>query len=226
MIGVVHGPRHDARDRVGHRSASSLVSSTRAHGFRYIPGSRRRPAAAADERFPPPRERVDFDAFFEDVFPSLFRYCTRLTGDADAAEDVAQEAFLRFVRDGVEGPPNALRVWLFKVATHLVRDRYRVRENRRRLLEQNPVTRPAPPDPEADAARAEAVAAVRGALDELAPRDRQLLLMRSEGFSYREMAEAVGVKSTSVGTLLARAQERFVEAYEGRPAGSGPGEDH
>lgn len=168
---------------------------------------------------------MDFDAFFDDVFPSLFRYCTRLTGDADVAEDVAQEAFLRFVRDDVDGPPKALRVWLFKVATHLVRDRYRVRQNRERLLEENPVTPSPSPNPEADMERSEAVAAVRRALDELGPRDRQLLLMRGEGFSYREMAEAVGVKATSIGTLLARAQERFVDVYEERPAASGPGED-
>ncbi|HSR41670.1 MAG TPA: sigma-70 family RNA polymerase sigma factor [Longimicrobiales bacterium] len=169
---------------------------------------------------------MDFEAFFDDVFPSLYRYCTRLTGDADVAEDVAQEAFLRFVRDEVEGPPGALRVWLFKVATHLVRDRYRVSENRRRLLEENPVTPSPLPDPDGDLARNERVAAVRRALDGMGPRDRQLLLMRGEGFSYREMADAVGVKATSIGTLLARAQARFVEAYEGRPVESGPGEDH
>lgn len=166
---------------------------------------------------------MDFDAFFDDVFPSLFRYCNRLTGDADAAEDVAQETFLRFVRDGVEGPPKALRVWLFRVATHLIRDRYRVRENRRRLLEEHPVTPSSMPDPESHAERSETVAAVRRALDELDPRDRELLLMRTEGFSYREMADAVGVKETSIGTLLARAQRRFVDAYEGRHTGSGHG---
>lgn len=167
---------------------------------------------------------MDFDAFFDEVFPSLFRYCNRLTGDPDAAEDVAQETFLRFVRDGVQGPPKALRAWLFKVATHLIRDRYRVRENRRRLMEENPMTPSASPDdPEADVERAETVAAVRSALDELDPRDRQLLLMRGEGFSYKEMADAVGVKATSVGTLLARAQERFIDVYEGRPGGSDPG---
>jgi DNA-directed RNA polymerase specialized sigma24 family protein len=46
-----------------------------------------------------------------------------------------------------------------------------------------------------------------------------MLLMREEGFSYREIGEAVDVLPSSVGTLLARAQKRFVEAYE--PEGSG-----
>ena len=47
-------------------------------------------------------------------------------------------------------------------------------------------------------------------------RDRLLLLMREEGFSYREISETVGVKEGSVGTLLSRAQKRFVTAYESR----------
>ncbi|HEX9887204.1 MAG TPA: sigma-70 family RNA polymerase sigma factor [Longimicrobiales bacterium] len=156
---------------------------------------------------------VEFEPFFEDVFPALFRYCLRLTGDADAAEDVAQEAFVRFLDRGIEGPTRALRVWVFKVATHLVRDRYRVGENRRRLLAAHPVNAAAPDDPERSMERDEVVTSVRSALDKLEERDRQLLLMREEGFSYREMAEMVGVKATSVGTLLARAQERFVDAY-------------
>jgi RNA polymerase sigma-70 factor (ECF subfamily) len=165
---------------------------------------------------------VDFDAFFDEVFPSLFRYCVRLTGDADTAEDVAQEAFVRFVRDEPKGPHKALRVWVFKVATHLVRDRYRVSENRRRLLERNPVSPSPMPDPEVELHRGEAVAEVRKALDELSERDRQLLLMRGEGFSYREMAEEVGVSATSIGTLLTRAEKRFVEAYERQVGELGP----
>jgi RNA polymerase sigma factor (sigma-70 family) len=168
---------------------------------------------------------VDFDSFFDDVFPSLFRYCMRLTGDADAAEDAAQEAFVRLVRDEPQGPARALRVWLFKVATHVVRDRYKVGENRRRLLEKHPVVPSPMPDPEIEAERGEAISSVRKALDELSQRDRRLLLMRGEGFSYREIAEEIGVEATSVGTLLVRAEKRFVEVYERRGRGLGPGID-
>jgi RNA polymerase sigma factor (sigma-70 family) len=162
---------------------------------------------------------VDFDSFFDDVFPSLFRYCMRLTGDADAAEDAAQEAFVRLVRDEPKGPTRALRVWLFKVATHVVRDRYRVGENRRRLLEKHPVAPSPMPDPETEIQREEEITEVRKALDELSQRDRCLLLMRGEGFSYKEIAEEVGVAATSIGTLLVRAEKRFVEAYERRAKG-------
>lgn len=157
---------------------------------------------------------MDFDAIFGDEFPPLFRYCHRLTGDADAAEDVAQEAFVRLFTKNVEGPRPALRVWLFRVATHLIRDRYRVSENRRRLLERHPVAPPSMPDPELALESEQAKEAVRTALATLAERDREMLLMREEGFSYREIAAAVDVQPGSVGTLLARAQRRFAEAWE------------
>ena len=165
---------------------------------------------------------VDFDALYEEVFPPLFRYCHRLTGDPDVAEDVAQEAFVRLLDRRVTGERPALRVWLFKVATHLIRDRWRVGENRRRLLQINPVTPGGAPDPGHEVEQGEDVASVRAALALLDPRDRELLLMREEGFSYKDMAEAVGVRSTSVGTLLARAQKRFTDAWTER-AGSARG---
>jgi RNA polymerase sigma-70 factor (ECF subfamily) len=161
---------------------------------------------------------VDFEALYDEVFPALFRYCNRLTGDPDVAEDVAQEAFVRMLDRAVAGEPPALRVWLFKVATHLIRDRWRVSTNRKRLLEIHPVTPGTAPDPEAEVVRREEVAGVRRALEGLDARDRELLLMREEGFSYREIAEAVGVSSTSVGTLLVRAQKRFTDAWEEREA--------
>jgi len=85
-----------------------------------------------------PVPRSDFDAVFDEVYPALFRYCHRLTGDADTAEDVVQEAFVRLLTRDVEGPVAGVRAWLFQVATHLVRDRYRVSENRRRLLTTYP----------------------------------------------------------------------------------------
>jgi len=167
---------------------------------------------------------VDFDRLFRDVFPSLHRYCARMTGDADAAEDVAQEAFVRMVTRDVSGEPPELRVWLFRVAKNLVRDRHRIRENRSRLLEANPVEPSEAPPTDRRAERSETIAAVRAALDALSERDRTLLLMREEGFAYQEIADVVEVKTTSVGSLLARALARFEEAYAAQHANDDPAE--
>jgi RNA polymerase sigma factor (sigma-70 family) len=55
--------------------------------------------------------------------------------------------------------------------------------------------------------------AVRIALDKLSERDRRMLLLRHEGYSYRELAHALGVNETSVGTLLLRATAAFHTAF-------------
>ena len=56
---------------------------------------------------------------------------------------------------------------------------------------------------------------VRAAIDRLTERDRQMLLLRAEGYAYRELAAAMDLNESSVGTLLARAKRAFREAYEG-----------
>lgn len=161
------------------------------------------------------RQAVDLDALFNTLYTPLHRYCLGLTGDGDAAHDAAQEAFVRLVRKDVEGQPAALKVWLFKVATHIIRDRYRVDKNRERLLNENPPLIDRVEGPEGGLERAEAIDLVRKTLSQLTARDRELLLMRYQGFSYREMAEALGVASSSIGTLLSRAQRRFAQLHNG-----------
>ena len=41
---------------------------------------------------------MDVDRLFHRLYPPLFRYLHRLTGDADAADDAAQEAFVRLTK--------------------------------------------------------------------------------------------------------------------------------
>ena len=154
---------------------------------------------------------MDFDAAFDRHYSALYRYVYRLTGDADVAEDVAQESFVRLLENEV--PEESVRSWLFTVATNLVRDRSRTRDRRRRLLEAEDYGPDQPDRPDERTERAERIGRVREALDELKARDRKILLLREEGFQYSEIAEMIGVKASSVGTLLARALRRFEEAY-------------
>ncbi|MEX0893654.1 MAG: sigma-70 family RNA polymerase sigma factor [Gemmatimonadota bacterium] len=157
---------------------------------------------------------MDYDALFHRLYPSLFRYLNRLMGDPDAADDIAQESFVRLLRQKI--PEDEVRPWLFTVAVNLVRDRARKSERRQRLLVSAPslVSVEAPADAQVE--QAERIAEVRAALERIPPRDRQLLLMREEGFKYEEIARVVGVAPASVGTLIARALKRFTEAYSVR----------
>jgi RNA polymerase sigma factor (sigma-70 family) len=56
---------------------------------------------------------------------------------------------------------------------------------------------------------------VRAAIDRLPERERRMLLLRAEGYSYRDIAAALDLNEASVGVLLARARRAFREAYGG-----------
>ncbi|CAN5661549.1 N/A [soil metagenome] len=163
---------------------------------------------------------MDFDAVFESLYPSLFRYLHRLTGDQDIAEDIAQEAFVRLLRQPL--PDDEVRPWVFTVAMNLVRDYARKNERRQRLLQGAPELVTRTPLPDEDVERADRIASVRAVLDRLSERDRQLLLMREEGFKYDEIAAVIDVAPSSVGTLIARALRKFVTEYEAQEVTSEP----
>ena len=107
-----------------------------------------------------------------------------------------------------------------KTAPQRIRDRHRVEGNRKRLLSEKPVMTTEPESPDKAFERTENRARARRALDAVPARDREMLLMRYSGFSYCEIGEAVDVAATSVGTLLARAERRFIDvlAAAGEPA--------
>ena len=54
---------------------------------------------------------------------------------------------------------------------------------------------------------------MQAALDELSERDREVLLLKAEGFNYDEIAATTGLAKGAIGTTIARARRRLVEAY-------------
>ncbi len=157
-----------------------------------------------------------FEALFHAHYPRLFRYMNRLSGDPELAADVSQEAFVRLYRR--PGSPEDPGAWLVTVAANLFRNARNKRARRLRLMtpargarvEADP-----PPAPDAAVLAEGSRRAVREALDALPERDREILLLRAEGYRYREIADALGLNEASVGTLLARAKRAFREAHEG-----------
>lgn len=156
-----------------------------------------------------------FVEVFESQFPRVFRYIDRQSGDAELAADVAQDAFVRLYQRG--SLPDAPEAWLITVAQNLFRNARTRATRRRRLLtveRGGDVLADPPPSPQEAVCAGEDAARVRAALDRLPERDRQLLILRAEGFSYRQMARVLGLHEASLGTLLARARRSFRAAYE------------
>lgn len=159
--------------------------------------------------------RRRFEEIFDAQHSALQRFLVRLSGDPDLAADLTQETFVRLLRRG--SVPDAPNAWLFTVALNLFRNARATVARRHSLLSRTRsrfALSDATPSPaeemEADMDRR----TVRAALDKILERDRNLLLLRAEGLSYRELAQALGLNEASVGTLLARAKRSFQEAYE------------
>ncbi|MEO7612007.1 MAG: sigma-70 family RNA polymerase sigma factor [Gemmatimonadales bacterium] len=147
---------------------------------------------------------------FREYHGSLVRMLTRRTGDADRAEEIAQEVFAR----AVAAPPRNPRPWLFAVALNLVREEGRrdVHQQRRLVLyrAEQPAAHESPDD---TMDRNDRQAAVRAALATLSERDRDALLLKAEGFSYDDIAATLGLARGAIGTTLSRARTKLVEAY-------------
>ncbi|MGH7569872.1 MAG: sigma-70 family RNA polymerase sigma factor [Gemmatimonadales bacterium] len=153
----------------------------------------------------------DLADVYRTTYRALVRFLYRKVWDVERAEDLAQEAFARAL---VHKPENA-RGWLFVVAANLARDEARKAARERRhltLLESEPATASRSPDDELDEAADRAH--VRTALERLTPRDREVLVLWDSGLSYDEVAAQTGLARGAVGTTLARARRRLVEAYE------------
>lgn len=171
----------------------------------------------------------ELERLFRLYHAPLVRYLTRRLGDRDWAEEVAQEVFLRALR---QDSLSSERSWLFAVATNLVRDEARRTSRQRRQLqvlaelERDTVVEMPPTTGE----RAHEAALARQALESLVEKDRLALLMREEGLNYEEIAAALELSVGSVGTTLARARRRLAETYESLTEGEGRrsagGDDH
>ncbi|MFQ5549906.1 MAG: RNA polymerase sigma factor [Gemmatimonadales bacterium] len=146
---------------------------------------------------------------------SLYRYATRMTGDPDLAEDLVQETFVRYA--GERSDVHNERAWLFRVISNLTITKQRSLGRRLKLLRsaahRQPLGDPvAMPDERYE--KAELRSLVREALGRLSERDRTLLLMREEGFTHTEIANAINSTTKSVGTLLARALRKVATHLE------------
>ena len=153
----------------------------------------------------------EFVALFDAQFSRIYRVLDRISEDSDLAADLAQEAFIKLYRRG--SMPDSPQAWLITVAMNLFRNAYSTGRRRRRLLARAFPTRvvasTAPDDGAIEALRRK----VRATLAGLSERDRQVLVLQAEGFSYREIASTLGIHEASVGVFIARAKRSFRELY-------------
>jgi RNA polymerase sigma factor (sigma-70 family) len=173
---------------------------------------RARPVAHAGE--------AEFAAIYEERRGELYAFLVGMTRDADTAEDVLQDTFLRLVREARAGRmPDDVRPWLYRTAANAAIDRGRRVAAFGRLLPRL-LDRSEPARPESEALRSERDAELHAALGRLAPDRRAALLLAARGFSGHEVAGLLGRTEGATRTLLCRARlelRAVLETAEVRP---------
>jgi RNA polymerase sigma-70 factor (ECF subfamily) len=185
-----------------------------------FPESERTEAASQGVDETSQMDEESFRAFYDRTARALWSYLARVSGDRTLADDLVQESYFRFLRARLPEMDEAQRKsYLFRIATNLLHDQWRrggwrVREQLSDIPEL--------PAHERTAENVQVRSDLTRALEELRPRDRQLLwLAYAEGAKHAEIAKITGLKAQSIRLLLFRARRKLAAALRKRGLGDG-----
>jgi RNA polymerase sigma-70 factor, ECF subfamily len=168
---------------------------------RHLSSAEPRPTPSAQEPF----DRSALDRLFRECAVDVHGYAISLLGDRAGAEDVTALAFERLYRsrarlDRSRGTP---RSWLFAIVRNAALDELRRRRRHARDAHGEPVELG---DPSQAIEHVERRATVHAALRELAPREREIVLLKFHGqLTNGELARVLGISESNAGTRLHRA---------------------
>ncbi len=152
----------------------------------------------------------------ENYQASLLRYATRVLNNAEAAQDVVQETFIRLNSnlDKIRTRGVQVKGWLFRTTHNAAVDYIRKESRRRNLHErQSKQADLFANDPDAQKERDEKQALVMQHLNSLKPKEREVLVLRlQEGMSYKEIAGVLKRSEGYVGTLIHTATKKLSQS--------------
>ena len=154
-------------------------------------------------------KETQFDAVYNELFDDVYAYFHVCFGE-QSAEDLAQEAFLRVWRAVDSGKiPDNWRAWVFRCAVNLKNDflRRKYAESGVQSFETAVFPATAAPD------EGETLA-VKNALSSLTGTDREVLTLKSMGFTSDEIGELLSISGSAVRTRLQKAKQNFQNALE------------
>ena len=154
-------------------------------------------------------KETQFDAVYRELFGDVYAYFNICFGE-QIAEDLAQEAFLRVWRAVDSGKiPDNWRAWVFRCAVNLKNDflRRKYAEGGVQSFETAVLPFTAAPD------EGETLA-VKNALSSLVGKDREVLTLKSMGFTSDEIGELLSLSGSAVRTRLQKAKQNFQNALE------------
>jgi RNA polymerase sigma-70 factor, ECF subfamily len=158
---------------------------------------------------------LETERIFRTHYASLARVIAKVTRDPARAEELAVEVCLKWTTSRKAEGENAER-WLYRAAVQTGLNELRRQARRSRYERLVSFVRRGSPTPEELLVARQQEERVRLLLAAIEPRQAELLLLRSQGFSYEELAATLSLNPASVGTLLSRAQQAFRKEYTRR----------
>ncbi len=158
--------------------------------------------------------KTDWEAVYRATYHDVVGFLSGMLLDRERARDMAQEAFARVLGVEADNP----RGLVFRTAANLARDEARLVVRRKRhlalLRAEEDARAQRVPSPSQELESKERARKVRAALETLSERDRQVLLLWNAGFDYGEIAERTGLARGAMGTTVARAKKKLLEACD------------
>lgn len=182
---------------------------------RVKPSSGRKVENQADLGLPP-----DFDQWFRDHQPSVYRYVRFRLANRESAEDVTSQVFMKALRalDRYDPDRASPRTWLLRIARNAITDHLRSLKRRSSLhvsLDRVPDLVSDVPTQEERVLREERIEVLLNASRELKPADQEILSLRyGAGLGNAEIADALKVSGNAVAVRLHRALARLKAVVE------------
>lgn len=147
----------------------------------------------------------NFESTYRENYRQVFRLARKIMNDSELAADITQEVFADlYSQMKKQKEVRSLRSWLYKVTNNKCIDQ--LKKERKLLVKNQPADRNLQIEDEAEP---DFSLVVQKAINQLKGNDRLLVILYSEGLSYKEMAEISGINLTSVGKTLARALKKL-----------------
>lgn len=150
---------------------------------------------------------MNFDSFYNDNYSSIYRFCLQWSGNSDDAKDIAQEVFTElFERLTKQVDFINPRAWVYRVAYNRC---INLHKRKQQAVYGDILIIQADVDDSLE--RREQFLRIRKAMNKLSEKERALVILYKEGFSYKEMSSVVEINENSVGKTLSRAIDKMAK---------------
>ena len=165
--------------------------------------------------------KVAFEELMHKYYPRILNFIYRFVGNKSAAEDLAQEVFLRVYKSAWKYKPKSkFQTWLYTIAKNIALNELRRISRSAHTLDETAhggtseyhkeIEDSMAASPDEEIMQKERAVQIRAAISKLPKNQRMaLILRRYEEFSYAEIAATLDVSDKAVKSLLSRAKQNL-----------------